>query len=54
MWLLRMVDSNGREKKHDVYRSKDCSKKICKYLKEHAMKIINLVPLKKQRITWYH
>ena len=49
MWLFRMVDSNGGEKKHDVYRSKDCTKKFCKYLKEHAMKIINLVPLKKTK-----
>ena len=33
MWLLRMVDSNGREKKHDVYRSKDCTKKNLQILK---------------------
>ena len=29
------------ENKHDVYRSKDCMKKFCEFLREHAMKIIN-------------
>ena len=29
------------ENKHDVYRGKDCIKKFCKYLKEHAIKITN-------------
>ena len=28
------------ENKHDVYRGKDCMKKFCESLKEHAMKII--------------
>ena len=28
--------------KYDVYRGKDCMKKFCKFLREHAMKIINL------------
>ena len=27
---------------HDVYRGKDCMKKFCESLREHAMKIINL------------
>ena len=26
--------------KHDVYRGKDCMKKFCEFLREHAMKII--------------
>ena len=30
------------ENKHDVYRGKDCMKKFCESLREHAMKIINL------------
>ena len=30
------------ENKHDVYRSKYCMKKFCKYLKEQVMKIIIL------------
>ena len=29
------------ENKHDVYRGKDCMKKFCELLREHAMKIIN-------------
>ena len=29
------------ENKHDVYRGKDCEKKFCESLREHAMKIIN-------------
>ena len=29
------------EDKHDVYRGKDCRKKICEILREYAMKIIN-------------
>ena len=28
------------ENNHDVYRGKDCMKKFCEFLKEHAMKII--------------
>ena len=26
------------ENKHDVYRGKDCMKKFCEFLREHAMK----------------
>ena len=29
------------ENKHDAYRGKDCMKKFCEFLREHAMKIIN-------------
>ena len=29
------------EKKHNVYRSKNCMKKFDEFLREHAMKIIN-------------
>ena len=29
------------ENKHDVYRGKDCMKKFCESLREHAMKITN-------------
>ena len=28
------------EKKHDVYRNKDCMKKFLEFIREHAMKII--------------
>ena len=30
-----------KENKLDYYRGKDCIEKLCKKLKEHAMKIIN-------------
>ena len=29
------------ENKYDVYRGKDCMKKFCESLREHAMKIIS-------------
>ena len=29
------------ENKHDVYRSKDCMRKFCEFLRKPAMKIIN-------------
>ena len=29
------------ENKHDVYRSEDCMKRFCEFLKVHSMKIIN-------------
>ena len=34
--------------KHDVHRGRDCMKKFCKSLREHAMKIINF---KKKKIN---
>ena len=30
------------ENKHDVYRGKNCMKKFCESLREHAVNIINL------------
>ena len=30
------------ENKRDVYRGKDCMKRFCESLREHAVKIINL------------
>ena len=30
------------ENKHDVYRDKDCMKKLSEFLREHTMKIIDL------------
>ena len=35
------------ENKHDIYRGKDCMEKFCEFLREHAMKIINLKRKKK-------
>ena len=37
--------------KNDVCRGKDCMKKICEYLKEHAMKIINFKMKKMKLLT---
>ena len=31
------------ENKHDVYRGKNCMKKFCEHLREHAMKIIRFL-----------
>ena len=39
------------ENKHDVYRDKDCIKKSYEFLREHAMKIINLKKRKKKLLT---
>ena len=39
------------ENKHDVYRGKDCMKKFCKCLREHAMKIINFKKKKMKLLT---
>ena len=38
------------ENKHDVYRDKDCMKKFCESLRQHAMKIINF---KKKKIKLF-
>ena len=39
------------ENKHDVYRRKDCMKKFCESLREHAMKIINSKKKKMRSLT---
>ena len=39
------------ENKYDVYRGKDCMKKFCESLREHAMKIINLKNKKMKLLT---
>ena len=36
------------ENEHDVYRSKDCMKMFCEFLREHAMKIVNF---KRKKLT---
>ena len=38
------------ENKHDAYRGKDCMKKLCEYLREHALKIINYFKKKKIKL----
>ena len=37
--------------KHDVYKGKDCMKKFCESLREHAIKIINFIKKKKETIN---
>ena len=39
------------ENKHDVYRGKECIKKLCESLREHTMKIINLKKKKTKLLT---
>ena len=39
---MSTIPSYGRiENKHDMYSGKDCMKKFCEFLREHAIKIIN-------------
>ena len=44
--LFRSIES-----KHGVYRGKDCIKKFCESLREHAMKIINFKKKKMKLLT---
>ena len=39
------------ENKHDVYKGKDCMKKFCESLREHAIKINNYIKKKKEIIN---
>ena len=39
------------ENKHDMYRGKDCMKKFCESLRDHAIKIINIKKKKNDVIT---
>ena len=39
------------ENKHDVYKGKDYMKKLCKSLREHAIKIISFFKKTKQKKT---
>ena len=39
------------ESEHAVYRGKDCMKKFCESLREHAMKIINFKKKKMKLLT---
>ena len=39
------------ENHHDVYRGRDCMKKFCKSLSEHAMKMINFKKKKNEVIN---
>ena len=39
------------QNKHDMYRDKDCMKKFCKSLREHAIEIINFKKEKNKLLT---
>ena len=39
------------ENKHDAYRGRDCMKKFCEYLREHAMEIITFIKKKNKVIN---
>ena len=39
------------ESKHDEYRGKDCMKKFCESLREHATKIINFKKKNRKSLT---
>ena len=45
--MLTKCSFNKKENKLDYYREKDCIEKLCKKLKERAMKIINYEKKKK-------
>ena len=49
MFTISSFKSN--ENKYDVYRGKDCTKKACESLREHAMKIINCKEKKIKLLT---
>ena len=48
---------DGIENKHVVYRGKDCMKKFCESLREHAMKVIKFenkkIPLTSKEYKLY-
>ena len=41
----------SRENKHDVYTSKDCTKKFCEYLRAQTMKTNNFKKKKMKLLT---
>ena len=44
----------GIENNHYVYRGKDCMKKFCEFLRQHAMKITNFEKKKMKLLTKEH
>ena len=39
------------ENKHGMYRGKDCMKKFCEFLREHAIEVINFKKKKMKLLT---
>ena len=48
---MPIISFRSIENKHDLYRGKDCIKKFCESLREHAMKIINFKKKKMKLLT---
>ena len=42
------------QNKHDLYKGKDCMKKFCEFLREHAIKIITFKTKKSKLLTQEH
>ena len=49
--MSTILSFKSLESKHDVYRGKDCMKKFCESLREHAMEIINFKKKKMKLLT---
>ena len=49
--MATILSFKSIENKHDVNKGKDCMKKFCKSLREHAMKKINFEKKKKEIIN---
>ena len=39
--ISKISSFRNKENKYNVYRSKDCMKNFCEFLRKHAVKIIN-------------
>ena len=49
--MFTLSPFKNMENKHDIYSGKDCMKKVCESLKEHAIKIIDLKTKKMKLLT---
>ena len=49
--MSKILSFKSIENKHDVYRGKDCMKKFCESLREHAMETINFKKKKLKLLT---
>ena len=49
--MSKILSFKGIENKHDEYRGKDCMKKFCESLREHAMEKINFEKKKLKLLT---
>ena len=52
--MSTILSIRSTENKHDVYKGKDCMKKFCESLGQHAVKIINLKKKKRKLLTKEH